>query len=201
MKKLGVLISGSGTNLQAIIDACENNYLDAQVAVVVSNKESAYGLERAVKHGIKAVFLNPEDYESRELYDKKTLEILEENEVGMVIHAGYMRIIGEPLLSAYNRKTLNIHPSLLPSFPGMTAIRDAYEYGVRVTGVTVHFIDAGVDTGPIIIQEAVRVEEEDTLETLEAKVHEAEHKLYPRAIRLFIENRLELHGRKVKVKD
>lgn len=199
MLKLGIMISGSGTNLQAIIDACENGYLDARPTVVISNIESAFGLERAKKHGIKAIFIDPKEHSSRQSYDSQTLEVLKDNMVDLVVHAGYMRLIGEPLLSAYSTRTMNIHPSLLPSFPGMTAIKDAYEYGAKITGVTVHFIDAGVDTGPVILQEAVPVQEDDTLDDLEAKVHAVEYRLYPRAIKLFIENRLDLQGRKVKI--
>lgn len=199
MLKLGVLISGNGTNLQAIVDACEAGSLKAVIAVVISSKETAFGLERARKHGIKSVFIDPKKFKDRQEYDTEILKYFKESEVDLVVHAGYMRLVSDLLLSAYPMKNINVHPSLLPSFPGISAIKDAYEYGVKITGATIHFVDSGIDTGPVILQETVRIEEDDTLENLENKIHAVEHKLYVQALKLYIEGKLEVHGRKVKI--
>lgn len=199
MLKLGVLISGNGSNLQAIIDACENGSLQAVIAVVISNKESAYGLERARKHGLNNIFIDPKMFDTRQDYDTEILKHLKENDVELVVHAGYMRLISDMLLEAYPMRHINVHPSLLPSFPGISAIKDAYEYGVKITGVTIHFVDSGIDTGPVILQDIVRIEENDSLESLEDKVHAVEHRLYPQALKLYIEGKLEVNGRKVQI--
>ena len=196
---LGVLISGSGTNLQAVIDACASETLDARVAVVISNKSGAFGLERARRAGIPAVHLDIADYRDRDAYNRAIRETLEEHEVGLVVMAGYMRLLGSEVLEAFPGAVINLHPALLPSFAGASAIRDAFEYGVKVTGVTVHFADEVFDRGPIICQEAVRIEEDDTLATLEAKIHEVEHRLLPEAIGLIAEGRVSLDGRIVRI--
>jgi len=197
---LGVLISGSGTNLQAVIDAIAEGLLDARVAVVISNKEAAYGLERARRAGIPAVHIDPSagDYRA---YNHAIRQALEDHGVELVVMAGYMRLLGTEVLRAYPGAVINLHPALLPAFPGASAIRDAFEYGVKVTGVTVHFADEEFDRGPILCQELVRVEETDSLETLEAKIHAVEHRLLPEAIGLVAAARLRLEGRTVHISE
>jgi len=197
--RLGVLISGSGTNLQAIIDASRDRMLDADVVVVISNKEAAHGLDRARKVGIPAVWVDRSTYETMAAYNRSILHALKEHEVDLVVMAGYMRLLGKEVLDAYPNRVLNIHPSLLPSFAGANGIRDAFEYGVGVTGVTVHLANERFDEGAIIAQRPVVIEPDDTLETLEAKIHALEHELYPAAIQLFAEGRISSDGRRVRV--
>ncbi len=197
--RLGVLISGSGTNLQAIIDGCADSTLDAQVVVVISNHADAYGLERARKAGIDAVFIDRAVHDSPKAYNSALLGELTSRSVDVVVMAGYMRLLGSDVLEAFPHRVVNIHPALLPAFAGASGIRDAFEHGVKVTGVTVHFADEEFDRGPIIAQEAVRIEEDDTLESLEERIHEVEHRLYPAALRLLIEGRLRVEGRVVHV--
>jgi len=196
---IGVLISGSGTNLQAIIDASEANELNARIAVVISNKEAARGLERARKHHIDAVFIDPAKFESRHEYNYAIRDELRRHNVDLVVMAGYMRLLGKEVLDAYPMKVVNLHPALLPSFPGAHGISDALDYGVKVTGITVHFANEVFDEGPIIAQEVVRIEEHDTLESLEAKIHEAEHRVLPAALQLIATDRVRIEGRKVRV--
>lgn len=190
--RLGILISGSGTNLQAVIDACVGGELDAEVAVVISDKEAAYGLERARKAGIDAVFLDHSFYGQPALFTAAILENLESRGVDLVVMAGYMRLLGRAVLRAYPDKVLNLHPALLPSFPGASAIHDAFDFGVKVTGVTVHFANEVFDSGPIVAQEPVRIQEDDTVETLEAKIHEAEHRLLPQALSAIVDGRVQV---------
>lgn len=197
--KVGVLASGSGTNLQAIIDACEKESISAEVAVVLSDKEDAYALKRAEKHKIPHFFVNPKNFSSRENYNKELIRILSEHEIDLVILAGFMRLMSSVFIQAFQNRVMNIHPALLPSFPGTHGVRDALEYGVKVSGVTVHFADEGLDTGPIILQEAIPVLENDTEETLHNRIHQAEYRLYPKAIKLFSEGKLKIEGRKVKI--
>ncbi|HEY3318625.1 MAG TPA: phosphoribosylglycinamide formyltransferase [Coriobacteriia bacterium] len=197
--RLGVLISGSGTNLQAIIDASAAGTLDADVAVVVSDKDAAYGLVRARNAGIPDVYLCRSSFEDITGYNRELARILLEHEVGLVVMAGYMRLLGRRVLEAFPGRVMNIHPALLPSFPGAAGVADAFAYGVKVTGVTVHFADESFDNGPIIAQEPVVIEETDDVESLEARIHEVEHRIYPRAIQLFAENRLVIEGRKVRI--
>jgi len=196
---LGVLISGSGTNLQAVIDACASGAVLARVVVVVSNKIEAYGLERARKAGIPAVHIDPASFPDIRAYNHALRETLEAHGTELVVMAGYMRLLGTEVLRAYPGAVINLHPALLPAFPGPSAIKDALEYGVKLTGVTVHFADEEFDRGPIIVQEAVRIEESDTLSSLEAKIHAAEHKLLPEAIRLIADRRVSLDGRIVHI--
>lgn len=196
---LGVLISGSGTNLQALIDRCADGTLAARIGVVISNKESAYGLTRARKAGIPALHLDPARHESPAAYNHAIRTALEEHGVDLVVMAGYMRLLGREVLEAFPERVINLHPALLPSFPGATAIHDAYEYGVKVTGVTVHFADEAFDRGPIIAQEPVRIEEDDTPATLEAKIHKVEHRLLPEAVGLIAAGRVRIEGRRVRV--
>ncbi|MFH1542351.1 MAG: phosphoribosylglycinamide formyltransferase [bacterium] len=189
MLNIGVLISGKGSNLQAIIDASEQGEIPAKVVLVISNKADAYGLERAKKHNIPTAVLKDES---------EMLKALKAAEVGLVCLAGYMKIVGKTLLDEYEGKMINIHPSLLPKFPGLHAQRQALAAGAKESGATVHFVDAGCDTGPIIIQSVVPVFESDTEETLSARILEQEHKIYPQAIKLFSMGKLKIEGSRVK---
>jgi phosphoribosylglycinamide formyltransferase-1 len=199
--RIGVLASGRGSNLQAIIDAIEAGKLDCRLAVVASDRADARALERARKHGIDAVFIDPKASPGREAYDQAVLAVLAERRVELVCLAGYMRILTPMFVRALPGQIMNIHPALLPAFPGLHAQRQALKYGVKVSGATVHFVDEGVDTGPIICQAAVPVREDDTEETLAARILAEEHELYPRAIRLYAEGRLSILGRRVLVRE
>lgn len=197
--RIGVLISGSGTNLQAIIDACEAGKLDADIAVVISNHEGARGLIRAKDHGIPAIHLDRGSFESVHAYNAAIRDTLSQHVVDVVAMAGYMRLLGNEVLDAYPMRVINVHPALLPAFAGASGIRDAFDYGVKVTGVTVHFASEVFDEGPIIAQEAVIIAEDDTIESLEAKIHEVEHRLYPEVLQLIAEDRLHVEGRRVRI--
>lgn len=199
MSNIAVLVSGRGSNLQAIIDSIENDYLKARITVVISDVRNAYALERARKHGIEAVFINPQNFVSKELYEEKVLEVLKKHGAELVLLAGYMRILGKTLLEAFKDRMLNIHPALLPAFPGLHAQKQAFDHGVKVAGCTVHFVDETLDGGPIILQRCVEVKEDDTSETLADRILEQEHKIYPEAVKLFVENRLHIDGRKVRI--
>jgi phosphoribosylglycinamide formyltransferase 1 len=198
--RIGVLISGSGTNLQAIIDASESGALEADVVVVISNHDSARGLVRAKEHGIDGVYIDRSNYESVRAYNSALRDILREYVVDVVVMAGYMRLLGKEVLDAYPNRVLNIHPSLLPSFAGASGIKDAFDAGVKVTGVSVHFANEVFDEGPIIAQEAVVIDEDDTLPSLEAKIHAVEHRIYPRVLELLAKDRVQIDGRKVHIK-
>ena len=203
MKKkvnLGVLISGSGSNLQSIIDNIEKDFLDAMVKVVISNNSNAYGLERAKNHQIPTVVIKHQDYRNREDFDRKMVDILKSYSVDLVVMAGFMRVLSPLFLSAFPMKIMNIHPALLPSFPGIHAQKRAAEYGVKFTGCSVHFADEGVDTGPIIIQAIVPAYDDDTEDTLAARILREEHRIYPQAIQFFAEDRIEVTGQKVHIK-
>lgn len=195
--RIGVLVSGSGTNLQAIIDRIEAGDIDATIAVVVSDKAAARGLERARHHGIEAVHLDRAAYATPREYNAALRDLLLARDVELVVMAGYMRLLGAEVLEAFDNRVINLHPSLLPSFAGANGIREAYEHGVRVTGVTVHLANERFDEGAIIAQEPVVVDPEDTLESLEAKIHAAEHRLYPTVIGWFAEGRVVVDGRRV----
>jgi len=199
--RIGVLASGRGSNLQAIIDAIETGKLDCRLAVVVSDRADAQALERARKQGTEAVFMDPKAHPGREAFDQAVLGVLAENRVELVCLAGYMRVLSPTFVRALPGQIMNIHPALLPSFPGLHAQRQALQYGVKVSGATVHFVDEGVDTGPIICQATVPMREDDTEETLAARILEQEHQLYPRAIRLYAEGRLSVVGRRVLVRE
>jgi phosphoribosylglycinamide formyltransferase-1 len=196
---IGVLASGSGSNLQAIIDTIENGSLAAEVTCVISNNVSAFALERARRHGIPAIHLDHRNYSGRENYDGAIVETLQSHGVDLVVLAGFMRIITPVLLRAFPAAVMNIHPALLPAFPGLHAQKQALEYGVKITGCSVHFVDAGTDTGPVIIQAAVPVLPDDTEETLSCRILLEEHRIYSEAIRLFAAGRLKLEGRRVVV--
>ena len=197
--RLGVLASGRGSNLQAIIDACADGRLDAVVAVVISDNEDAFALSRAKDAGIRAEFI-PWVKGKRTVWETKAVEILSDEGCELVCLAGYMRIAGSTLLNAFKNRVLNIHPALLPSFPGLHAQEQAFDWGVKISGCTVHFVTDDLDMGPIILQKAVQVREDDTAESLADRILEQEHKAYPEAIGLALSGRTELIGRKVKVK-
>lgn len=197
--KLGVLISGNGSNLQSIIDHIVKGSLKAVIKIVIANNPDAYGITRAKKHGIPVVVLKNGDFKNKEEFDLELIRILKNNCVDLVILAGFMRIITPTLLKAFPHKIMNIHPALLPSFPGVHGQRQAVDYGVKLSGCTVHFVDEGVDTGPIIIQKGVQVFDDDTEETLAARILKEEHKIYPRAIQFFAEGKIEINGRKVRI--
>jgi phosphoribosylglycinamide formyltransferase-1 len=197
--KLGVLISGNGSNMQSIIDHIEKGSLKAIIKIVISNNPDAYGITRAKKHGIPVAVIKNSDFKNKEEFDLELIRILRSNNVDLVILAGFMRIITPTLLNAFPQKVMNIHPALLPSFPGTHGQKQALEYGVKISGCTVHFVDEGVDTGPIIIQSAVQVFDDDTEETLAARILKEEHRIYPQAIQLFAGGKIEIKGRKVRI--
>jgi phosphoribosylglycinamide formyltransferase-1 len=200
MVKIGVLASGRGSNFQAIIDSSTSGRIKSSVVMLIVDNPSAYALKRAEKHNIPSLYINPKDFGSKDAFYRKISDELKARGVGLVVLAGFMRIVGKPLLDAFPMKVMNIHPALLPSFPGLHGQKQAVDYGARISGCTVHFVDEGVDTGPIIIQAAVPVHQDDTEETLSARILEHEHRIFPEAIRLFEEGRLEVTGRWVKVK-
>jgi phosphoribosylglycinamide formyltransferase 1 len=199
MLKIGVLVSGRGSNLQAIIDAVSSKKIKAEIAVVISNVPGAAALERAMKHGIKAVVIDGREHSDRSSYDKQVIKTLEENKVGLVCLAGYMKLLSPELVQHFRGHIMNIHPALLPAFPGLHVQRKALEYGVKFSGCTVHFVDEGCDTGPIIIQAVVPVLDDDTEESLSARILNEEHRIYPEAVRLFSEGKLKIEGRRVKI--
>ncbi|MDP3730274.1 MAG: phosphoribosylglycinamide formyltransferase [Candidatus Omnitrophota bacterium] len=200
MINIAVLVSGSGTNLQAIIDEVGKGHIPAKIAFVLSDKKDAFALERARKAGIETITLDKKDYKKREDFDRKIIERLKNKNVELVILAGFMRLLSSYFVREYRNRIINIHPALLPSFKGSHGIKDALAHGVKVTGVTVHFVDEHLDNGPIILQKTVDIKEDDTEETLLERIHKEEHKAYPEAIKLFVEGKLEIKGRKVKVK-
>ena len=199
--RVAVLASGRGSNLQAIIDGIEANLVQATIVAVVSNKKDAVALERARKHGLKDLFVDPKPFagqpDSREAYDRALLAVLQQHDVELVLLAGYMKIVTAVLVNAYANRMMNIHPSLLPSFPGLDVQKKAIEWGCKLAGCTMHFVTEGVDEGPIILQAAVPILDDDSPETLAARILVQEHKLYPRAVQLFAEGRLRVEGRRV----
>lgn len=199
--KLGVFGSGSGSNMQSIVDAIENGTLDAEIKIVFADFPDAKILERAKKHGIKAMYLDCSPWKTKLEGDAedRAIEILKSEGVDTVVLAGFMRIVKPKLLSAFPNRVLNIHPALLPAFPGVHSWKQALDYGCKVAGVTVHFVDAGTDSGPIIVQKAVKVEEDDTPETLHARIQVQEHIAYPEALRIIAGNSYSIVGRCVKI--
>jgi len=198
--KLGVLISGSGSNLQSIIDHIEKGSLNAIIKIVISNNPDAYGITRAKKHGLPVLIFKHEDFKSREDFDLEVIKTLQNNHVQLVVLAGFMRILTAAFLRAFPQRIINIHPALLPAFPGTHVQKQALEYGVKFSGCTVHFVDGGVDTGPIIIQSVLPVHDDDTEETLAARILKEEHRIYPQAIQFYADGKIEIDGRKVKIK-
>ncbi|MBU4292935.1 MAG: phosphoribosylglycinamide formyltransferase [Actinobacteria bacterium] len=198
-KRIAILASGFGSNLQAIIDQAQNIDINGEIVLVFSNNENAYALERAKKYGIKSVSFNPGQFESRQQYDKELLVLLKNEKIDLIVMAGYLLLVGQEIIKEFSNKIINVHPALLPSFKGIHGIKDAFDYGVKVTGVTVHFVEEDLDAGPIISQEAVIITEDDTQETLEEKIHKIEHKIYPLAVKYFCNGRLAINGRKVEI--
>ena len=205
MTRIGVLISGSGTNLQALMDAIDTGCIpNAKVVVVISNRRSAYGLERARAHGIPAECILKREYEDEEAFNRAILERLKYYGVDLVVLAGYLSILSPEVVRSYPNRIINIHPSLIPAFCGKgfygeKVHRAVLDYGAKITGATVHFVDEGTDTGPIILQRPIEVKEDDDVHSLAARVLEVEHQLLPEAVRLFVEGRLAVEGRKVRI--
>ena len=204
MLRLGVLVSGGGTNLQAIIDRVEDGTIhNAEIEVVISNNKNAYALERAKKHGIHSLCISPKDYESRELFNTALLDTLKEHRVDLIVLAGFMVVIPPEMIKAYRNKIINIHPSLIPAFCGtgyygLHVHEAALKKGVKVSGATVHFVDEGTDTGPIILQKAVVVKQEDTPEILQRRImEEAEWKIMPQAIDLIARGKIKVEDGRV----
>ncbi|MBN2111274.1 MAG: phosphoribosylglycinamide formyltransferase [Methanosarcinaceae archaeon] len=191
-----VLVSGRGSNLQSVIDNIESGYIqNAAIKLVISDVEDAYALERARNHGIPAVFIDPSAFENKLAFEQEILKKLGEYDTGLILLAGYMRIVGREIIGAYPNRIINIHPALLPSFKGLHGQQQAFDYGVKVSGCTVHFVDEGMDTGPIILQKCVPVLKDDTADTLAARILEQEHRVLPEAVKLFVEGKLKVEGR------
>ncbi len=201
MINLGVLVSGGGTNLQAIVDAIEAGNLDAKICIVICNFPDAFAIERARRHNLSVSLVTRDLFPLREDYDRKVVDILKNYDVGLVCLAGFMRILSTILIDAFPMRILNIHPALLPAFPGLKVQKKAIEHGVKFSGATVHLIDEGVDTGPIVIQAAVPVYDDDTEDTLSSRILKEEHRIYPQAIQLFAEDRINIIGRRVFIKN
>jgi phosphoribosylglycinamide formyltransferase-1 len=199
MKRIAVLVSGGGSNLQSIIDAVESGYLNIGIAVVLSNKEEAYGLTRAKNHGIPAEVVRHGDYQSREEFETRLIELLDGYGVDLVVLAGFMRVLTPLFVNHYHHRIINIHPAILPSFPGTHAQKQALDYGVRFSGCTTHFVDEGTDTGPIIIQAVVPVLPDDTEESLGTRILREEHRIFPESLKLWSEGRIIIEGRNVRI--
>jgi phosphoribosylglycinamide formyltransferase-1 len=196
---LAVLVSGNGSNLQAIIDYIEAGEIYARIACVVSNSSNAFALKRAERHGIPTIILANGRFATRHEYDTALVETLRSNGVDLVVLAGFMRILSGVMIDAFPNAIINIHPALLPAFPGLHAQRQALDYGARFSGCTVHFVDHGTDTGPIILQAVVPVMQDDSEESLSRRILQEEHRIFPEAIRLFAEGKLSFHGRRVRI--
>jgi len=199
MKKIAVLVSGGGSNLQSIIDSVESGYLKLQIAVVLSNKENVHGLTRAENHGIPAEILRHGDFESREDFETRLIEVLDGYSVDLVVLAGFMRVLTPLFVNHYHHRIINIHPAILPSFPGTHGQKQALDYGVRFSGCTTHFVDEGTDTGPIIIQAIVPILPDDTEESLGTRILKEEHRIFPESLKLWSERRLLIEGQKVRI--
>ena len=199
---IAVLVSGNGSNFQAIVDAIESGRIkNARIACLISNKADAFALERAKKHAITTFVLDHKAYANRQAYDSALVELLQQQGVQLVILAGFMRLLSPVMIVAFPNAIMNIHPALLPSFPGLDAQQQAFDYGARYTGCTVHFVDKGTDTGPIILQAVVPILDGDTIDTLTQRIHGEEHRTYVEAVRLFCEGRLHVEGRKVRISE
>ena len=199
MKNIAILASGRGTNFEAIAKAIKTGKLKANLKLLITDNENAYVRKRAKKFKVKDIFVDPKKFKNRIDFDKEIVKILKREKIDLVVLAGFMRILSGYFVKKFKNKILNIHPAILPAFKGTNAIERAYNYGCKVTGVTIHFVDEKVDHGPIILQEVVKIEEEMSLEKLEEKIHRLEHKLYPKAIKLFLKGRLKVKGRNVKI--
>lgn len=196
---IAIFCSGNGSNFQAIVDSVKRGEIKAKIALMVCDNPQAFALERARKEGIKSLLVERNNFKTKEDFEDEIIKNLERENIGLVCLAGFMRIISPGFVQRYRHKVLNIHPALLPSFKGTSAIKDALDYAVKVTGVTVHFVDEKTDHGPIILQKALEIKDDDTEESLAGRIHDIEHRLYPQAIRLFVEGRLKIEERKVKV--
>jgi len=194
---IAVFCSGDGSNFQAIVDAKNKGLFQADITLMVCDNPDAYAVKRAKNEGIPYLVVSRKDFSSKQALEEKIVESLEEKRIGLICLAGYMRLLSPEFVQRYAGKIINVHPALLPAFKGADAIRDAIDYGIKVSGVTVHFVTEEVDAGPIILQEVVKIEDSDSKESLEEKIHSAEHRLYPQAIKLFVENKLKITGRKV----
>ncbi len=199
MKNIAVFASGRGTNFEAIIKAVKKKTIKARIALLVTDQPKSGAIARAARAGIKVAVVERKDFSNNHDFEVKVLQYLKEENVDLVVLAGFMRMLSTDFVREYKGRIINIHPALLPSFKGTKAIEDAYSYGVKFTGVTVHFVDEEMDHGPIIFQEAIPIKPNEALEELEAKIHEVEHKLYPYAIKLFVEDKLKIEGRRVKI--
>ncbi|MFA4842261.1 MAG: phosphoribosylglycinamide formyltransferase [Candidatus Omnitrophota bacterium] len=199
MKNIAVFASGRGTNFAAIIRAVRRGKIKANLSLLVCDNPKAQAIQRAKRAKIKVALVKREGYPGKKEFEAEITRRLKEENISLIVLAGFMRILSSEFVHQYAGRILNIHPTLLPSFKGKEGIRDAFDYGVKITGVTVHFVDEKMDHGPIILQQPLKIEEKDTLETLEAKIHKIEHKLYPEAVRLFTEDRLKIEGRSVRV--
>ncbi|MCP4653235.1 MAG: phosphoribosylglycinamide formyltransferase [Candidatus Omnitrophica bacterium] len=197
MKNIAILASGSGTNFQAIVKARKKGIFKANIKLLVTDTKNAFARQRARHLNISEIFVDPKKSKSRIDFDREIVKLLKKEKIDYVILAGYMRLLSPIFVNAFKNKILNIHPALLPSFKGIHSIKRAFEYGCKVTGVTVHLIDEKVDNGPIVLQESVRITKATTLKSLESKIHKLEHELYPKAISLLVENRLKIRKRKV----
>ena len=200
MLTIGVLASGRGSNFQSIIDHIKSGYLNAVIAVLITDNSKAYAIERANKNNIEVLIISPKSFPDKDFYYKHIAGELKKRGVGLVVLAGFMRVVGKPLINEFHNRIINIHPALLPSFPGLHGQKQAVDYGAKISGCTVHFVDEGVDTGPVIIQAAVPVFHDDTEETLSERILKQEHKIFPLAVKLFAEQRITVEGRKVIVK-
>ena len=198
---LGVLVSGSGSNLQSLIDHVERGALDAEIRMVVSNNPCAFALERCRKHGIPSAIIDHREFTSRETFEDRLIDVLQTVGVDLVVMAGFMRILSRKFFQSFPMRVMNIHPALLPAFPGMHVQQKAVDYGVKFSGCTVHFADEGVDSGPIIIQAVVPVYDEDDAETLAARILSQEHRIYPQAVQYYAEGRIEFVGRRVRIRN
>ena len=202
MVNIGVVISGGGTNLQAIIDDIKDGNIDGDIKLVISNRKEAYGLIRAKKAGIETLYIDRKKFTTEDEYNRRIIEEFSKRKVELVVLAGYLRVLSKEFIESYKNRIINIHPSLIPSFCGKGCYGErvhemALDYGVKITGVTVHFVDEGTDTGPIILQKAVVVKDDDTVESLKSRVLQVEHQLLPEAIRLYCQGSLSFQGRKV----
>ncbi len=201
MKNIAVLASGQGSNLEAIFEAIERGEVAGRVVLVISDRAEAPALERAKKRNIRALFLDPKQYESREAYDRVLAAELKKMQAELIVLAGFMRLLSRQFIEKFPMQIINIHPALLPAFPGTDGIEQAFKYGVKVTGCTVHFVDEGLDSGPVILQSTVPVLQQESIETLEQRIHAAEHRTYPTAIDLFCRDKLKVEGRRCLIVD
>jgi phosphoribosylglycinamide formyltransferase-1 len=200
MMNIAVFCSGNGSNFQAIVESVKRGEIKAKIALMVCDNPDAFALRRAEKESIKTLLVKRKSFNSKEEFENEIIKNLKKEKIDLICLAGFMQLIGTGFLRKYRHKILNIHPALLPSFKGVSGIKDALDYGVKVSGVSVHFVDEEMDHGPIILQKALEIKDEDTQESLGLRIHQIEHELYPRAIKLFVEGRLKIEGRRVEIR-